>query len=59
LQARLGVPVRVENRAGGGGSVGLQALAQAAPDGHTLAFSAISPLTLRPHLGPVGYHPFA
>jgi tripartite-type tricarboxylate transporter receptor subunit TctC len=58
LQARLGVPVRVENRAGGGGSVGLQALAQAAPDGHTLAFSAISPLTLRPHLGPVGYHPF-
>lgn len=58
LEARLGVPVRVENRAGGGGSVGLQALAQAAPDGHTLAFSAVSPLTLRPHLGPVGYDPF-
>ena len=59
LQLRLGVPVRVENRAGGGGSVGLQALAQAAPDGYTLAFSAISPLTLRPHLGPVAYDPFA
>lgn len=58
LQARLGLPVRVESRAGGGGSVGLQALAQAAPDGHTLAFSAVSPLTLRPHLGPVGYDPF-
>lgn len=58
LETRLGVPVRVESRAGGGGSVGLQALAQAAPDGHTLAFSAVSPLTLRPHLGPVGFDPF-
>ncbi|MGE0349763.1 Bug family tripartite tricarboxylate transporter substrate binding protein [Hydrogenophaga sp.] len=51
LSLQLGVPVRVENRAGGGGSVGLQALARAQPDGHTLAFSAISPLTLRPHRG--------
>mgnify|MGYP000317139134 CR=1 FL=1 len=50
LQAQLGVAVRVDNRAGGGGSVGLQALARAAPDGHTLAYSAVSPLTLRPHL---------
>lgn len=57
LARQLGVPVRVENRAGGGGSVGLQALARAAPDGHTLAFSAISPLTLRPHLGPMGFDP--
>ncbi|MBT9462619.1 tripartite tricarboxylate transporter substrate binding protein [Hydrogenophaga sp.] len=51
LALQLGVPVRVENRAGGGGSVGLQALARATPDGHTLAFSAVSPLTLRPHVG--------
>jgi tripartite-type tricarboxylate transporter receptor subunit TctC len=58
LALQLGVPVRVENRAGGGGSVGMQALARAAPDGHTLAFSAVSPLTLRPHLGAVGYDPF-
>ena len=50
LESQLGVPVRVDNRAGGGGSVGLLALAQAAPDGHTLAYSAVSPLTLRPHL---------
>jgi tripartite-type tricarboxylate transporter receptor subunit TctC len=57
LARQLGVPVRVDNRAGGGGSVGLQALARAAPDGHTLAFSAISPLTLRPHLGPMGFDP--
>lgn len=57
LAARLGVPVHVDNRAGGGGVVGLQALARAVPDGHTLAFSATSPLTLRPHLGPVGFDP--
>lgn len=58
LALQLGVPVRVENRAGGGGGVGMQALARATPDGHTLAFSAVSPLTLRPHLGAVGYDPF-
>lgn len=58
LSLQLGVPVRVENRGGGGGSVGLQALARAPADGHTLAFSAVSPLTLRPHLGAVGYDPF-
>ncbi len=58
LALQLGVPVRVENRAGGGGGVGMQALARATPDGHTLAFSAVSPLTLRPHWGAVGYDPF-
>lgn len=46
----LGGPVVVENRAGDGGSVGMDALSRSAPDGYTLAFSAISPLTLRPHL---------
>lgn len=58
LAGQLGVVVRVEHRAGGGGSVGMQALARATADGHTLAFSAVSPLTLRPHLGAVGYEPF-
>lgn len=57
LAASLGVPVRVEHRAGSGGAVGMQALARAAPDGLTLAFSAVSPLTLRPHWGSVGYDP--
>lgn len=57
LAAQLGVVVRVEHRAGGGGSVGMQALARAPADGHTLAYSAVSPLTLRPHLSAVGYEP--
>jgi len=57
LGARLEVPVLIENRAGGGGSVGIGVVAKAAPDGHTLAFSAISPLSLNPHLANVGYDP--
>ena len=51
------MPVLVEYRAGAGGSVGMDALARAAPDGCTLAFSAISPLTLQPLLARVRYDP--
>lgn len=50
LAQALGVPVLVDNRAGAGGSVGIDLLARAAPDGHTLAFSAITPITLQPLL---------
>lgn len=57
LEPALGMPVIVENRGGAGGSVGIDALARAAPDGHTLAFSAISPLTLHPLLARVAYDP--
>ncbi|XPG47606.1 tripartite tricarboxylate transporter substrate binding protein [Variovorax sp. KK3] len=57
LSQALGVPVLVEHRAGAGGSVGMAALARAAPDGCTLAFSAISPLTLQPLLTRVRYDP--
>ena len=57
LSQALGVPVLIENRAGAGGSVGMNALARSAPDGYTLAFSAISPLTLHPLLARVPYDP--
>ncbi|MDR6855992.1 tripartite tricarboxylate transporter substrate binding protein [Variovorax guangxiensis] len=57
LSQSLGVPVLVENRPGAGGSLGMDALARSAPDGCTLAFSAISPLTLHPLLSRVPYDP--
>ncbi len=57
LAPALGQPVVVENRAGASGTLGVDAVAKAAPDGHTLGFAAISPLVLSPHLGKTPYDP--
>ncbi len=57
LSQRIGMAVHVENRAGLGGSLGMDLLAKAPPDGHTLAFSAISPLTTTPHMTRTPYDP--
>jgi tripartite-type tricarboxylate transporter receptor subunit TctC len=55
LASALGQQVLVENRGGAGGAIGMDAMAKSVPDGHTIAFSAISPLTLLPHVGKVPY----
>jgi len=55
LTSVLGQPVLVENRAGAGGTLGMDMVARAAPDGYTLGFAAISPLTLNPHVMKVPY----
>lgn len=55
LAPALGQQVLVENRGGAGGAIGMDAMAKSPPDGHTLAFAAISPLTLLPHVGKVPY----
>ena len=44
----LGQSVVVDNKAGASGSIGMDAVAKAAPDGHSLGFAAISPLVLNP-----------
>lgn len=58
LSERLGQPVVVENRAGAGGTVGQNFVANAPADGYTLLFSAAGPLTVTPHIYPkLGYEP--
>ncbi|MBL8383802.1 MAG: tripartite tricarboxylate transporter substrate binding protein [Burkholderiales bacterium] len=48
----------VENRAGAGGTVGSEAVAQAAPDGYTLLYGSTSTLAMAPSLyRKLGYDP--
>lgn len=57
LNAQMDQPVVVENRGGASGTIGMDILAKAAPDGYTIAFSAVSPLTMSPVLTKVPYDP--
>ena len=48
LSQRLGQPVVIENRAGAGGLIGVEALAKSPPDGYTFCMSSLSPITIIP-----------
>jgi tripartite-type tricarboxylate transporter receptor subunit TctC len=50
LQRAWGQPVVIENRPGGGGSLGTDLVAKAAPDGYTLLLGSVGPLTVNPSL---------
>ena len=50
VSEKLGQPVLIDNRGGAGGNIGMDAVAKAAPDGHTIGFGAISTNALNPHI---------
>jgi tripartite-type tricarboxylate transporter receptor subunit TctC len=59
LQATLGKPFVVENRPGAGSSIGVDALAKAAPDGHTIGMGNIAANAILPAVrrGNLPYRP--
>lgn len=57
LQARLGQAIVVDNKPGGGTTIGTRAAASAEPDGYTLLFIS-SALVIDPAMKGVAYDPF-
>ena len=55
ISTRLGVPVIVENRPGGGGAIGMIEMIQSKPDGHTLILCSANAAVLTPNMSDVGY----
>jgi tripartite-type tricarboxylate transporter receptor subunit TctC len=52
LQEALGQPVVIENRTGAGGIIGMQAGAQAQPDGYTLLMATNAEVVMHPSIYP-------
>ena len=50
LEARLGVTVLIDNRAGAGGNTGTDMVAKSAPDGSTIVLASPGPMSVNPSL---------
>lgn len=48
----LGQPVVVDNRGGAAGNLGVELVARAAPDGHTVLLGSVGPMAINPALFP-------
>jgi tripartite-type tricarboxylate transporter receptor subunit TctC len=50
MEKNLGQPIVIDNRPGGGGSVAMQEVARAEPDGHTLIIGHLGTLAVNPFM---------
>jgi tripartite-type tricarboxylate transporter receptor subunit TctC len=57
LSENLGVPVVVENKAGAGGNIAHQFVANATPDGSTILLGSVGPLAISPNMVKLPYDP--